>query len=152
MKRYKSFYNDFFLNNNLNIFIVDPDDGRILDVNKAAIKFYGYSKEEFLKLTIFDINILSKDEILSKMKLAKEGKKNLFNFKHRIKSGDIREVSVSSNKVNFEDEERLYSVITDVTETNEEKGDLKEKKIKQEMIIGQNPSFLLICHMKFEHL
>ena len=31
------------------------DDGRILEANEAAVQEYGYSREEFLSLTIRDI-------------------------------------------------------------------------------------------------
>jgi PAS domain S-box-containing protein len=39
--------------------IIDPDNGRIVDANEAAAKFYGWSQEELRQMKISDINMLS---------------------------------------------------------------------------------------------
>ncbi len=114
----KDIYNSLFLNNHLVILIIDPDTGRIKNANKKAAEFYGYNYDDLLKLRIMDINILSEDEIKCEMKKAISGKKNFFKFQHRLKSGEIKNVSVSSGKVLLNGKEHLYSVIIDVSDSS----------------------------------
>jgi PAS domain S-box-containing protein len=43
-------YRLLFKNNPLPVWIVNKENHFFLDINNAAIKLYGYSKEEFLNL------------------------------------------------------------------------------------------------------
>jgi diguanylate cyclase (GGDEF)-like protein/PAS domain S-box-containing protein len=47
----------FFVRNPMPMCLYDPDTTRILEVNQAAIKVYGYSREEFLTRTLYDIRV-----------------------------------------------------------------------------------------------
>jgi PAS domain-containing protein len=42
------------------MFLANAENFSILDVNKSAIHFYGYSKSDFLQKTLFDLNVLQK--------------------------------------------------------------------------------------------
>lgn len=53
----------FFQNNKAVMLQIDPINQKIIDANDAALKFYGYTKEEILNLFINEINTLSKEEI-----------------------------------------------------------------------------------------
>jgi diguanylate cyclase (GGDEF)-like protein/PAS domain S-box-containing protein len=48
-------FQDLFVRNPLPMWLFDPDSLRFLEVNTAAIAKYGYSREEFLLMTIADI-------------------------------------------------------------------------------------------------
>jgi PAS domain S-box-containing protein len=48
--------------------IVDPMTGLIVDANKAAEKFYGWTKEELVKMNIGDINLMPAEEIKERVK------------------------------------------------------------------------------------
>jgi len=93
------------------IMILDSDSGNIIQVNKAAELFYGFSKEEFAQINISDINTYTKAEIRLEMDLAKSQERNYFKFKHRIKSGKVRDVEVISFPITIETGEYLFSFI-----------------------------------------
>ncbi len=59
--------------------LIDPETGDIKDANPSACLFYGYAKEELIKLQITDINTHSKKEIFMEMERAKYEKRNYFN-------------------------------------------------------------------------
>ena len=67
------------------------------DVNEAAIKHYGYSRQEFLKMTIADIRPEEETELLRKSE--SEGAGSIQNqnrtWIHRKKDGTLIEVEVS---------------------------------------------------------
>ena len=95
--------------------LIDPISGDILDANKAAINYYGYSKEELLTMKIHDINIYTDIETKEEMTLARSGDRNYFQFIHRLANNEHREVEVHSFPVIIDNRSLLYSIIHDVS-------------------------------------
>ncbi len=95
--------------------VIDPETGEIADANIAACNYYGYSKSEITRLNATDINILPADAIFEKMEQAKEQKKNFFCFRHRLASGEIRDVEVISVPTKVENRKLLYSTVRDIS-------------------------------------
>ena len=81
-----------------------------------VITFYGWTKDELTRMKISEINTLSQDEIKILMSQALDGSNRSFIFRHRIKSGEIRDVEVYSSRTVFENREALYSIIFDITD------------------------------------
>ncbi len=95
--------------------LIDPETGQLADANEAACRFYGYTKDELLSQKIYDINTLTPAEINAEMEAAKTQKRNHFNFRHRLASGEVRDVEVYSSPVQAGGK-FLHSIIHDVTE------------------------------------
>ncbi len=98
--------------------LIDPYTGSIVDANKAAAAFYGWSVEELRMMLIQDINTFSPEEVKDEMKKARSTGKNKFSFRHRRANGSIRDVEVLSSKIKIAAKDLLYSIIHDVTERN----------------------------------
>lgn len=97
--------------------LIDPiANGQIINANKAACQYYGYSLEEIKQLSIYNINILPIDQINKEMQRALEGKQNYFQFEHQLKSGEIRSVEAYSSRVDRDGKALLLSVIYDITD------------------------------------
>src|SRR5262249_49225111 len=90
--------------------------GRIVDANPAACRFYGYGRDALRALHISDINTLPLPEIRRRMAQAEAEGESTFHFRHRLASGEIREVEVHTGPVEISGRALLYSVIYDVTE------------------------------------
>lgn len=96
--------------------LINPDDGNIIDANKKASEFYGWTIPELKEMNISDINVLSESVISNKLyEVFKKGKKH-FEFKHRLRNGNVRDVDVYTTKINDCDDEFLYSIIFDITD------------------------------------
>lgn len=54
-QRSEARFRHFFDDNPAPMWVYEPHDGRFLEVNDAALRQYGYAREEFLGMTIFDI-------------------------------------------------------------------------------------------------
>jgi diguanylate cyclase (GGDEF)-like protein/PAS domain S-box-containing protein len=106
--------------------IIDPADGRIEEANEAACKYYGYSRAQLLGMKISEINTLRPEEIDREMKLAQTESRLYFRFRHRLATGNIRDVEVYSGPISTSQGERLYSIVHDVTERNELEAELKK--------------------------
>jgi PAS domain S-box-containing protein len=103
---------------------------QILDVNIAAIEHYGYSKEEFLKLTIKDIRPPHEIErLLNANASIKDQNGNIYFgiFTHLKKDKTPIQVEVNGHKIDFNDRECMLVVCQDIT-----------KRIEQEELILQS--------------
>lgn len=98
--------------------VIHPDSGRIIEANRAASAYYGYSKEQLAAMRISDINVQTSAQIFEEMQNAKSEKRKYFLFQHRLRNGDIRDVEVYSSPVIINGKNILYSVIHDITERN----------------------------------
>ena len=98
------------------ILIIDYETGDIVDVNQAAINYYGYTREELLSKNISSINILTNEEIKKAMELTKLNEKEFFDFQHMMKNGEIRDVEVYTSIGVISGKNYLYSVVHDVTD------------------------------------
>lgn len=136
----ESRYRDIFENNHAVMFILDPDDGTFIDANPAAVKFYGYPKEELMGMRISEINTLNAKEIKSELLRAKEKNIHFFNFKHRLANGEIRDVEVYSGPIQFAKNKYLYSIVHDVTDKKNIENELKKSEEKLKLIFRMAPS------------
>lgn len=109
-------YSEIFENHKLVRLIIDVETGAILKVNEAAVIYYGYDYDEFLNMKITEINTLSPEETQSEWEAATKEERNYFNFRHRLASGEIRDVEVHSYPFVHQDESYLYSIIIDKTD------------------------------------
>ncbi len=110
---------DMFTRNTAVKLIIDPDGGAIVDANPAAAAFYGWSQAELRQLTIMDLNQLPTELIQREMDRAREERRSYFEFKHRLRSGEVRDVQVYSGPCTIDGRRVLFSVICDITERNQ---------------------------------
>jgi len=108
-------YSDLFQLSPQPMFVYNKENLFILDVNKAAINHYGYSKEEFLQLTIENITSI---ECINELKIKTEDDtiKNQVLCKHKKKNGEIITVDVRSNEINFKNQKAIVILANDITE------------------------------------
>lgn len=141
--------------------LIHPENGKIIDANKSACLFYGYDHKEFLNMTIDDINLLSKTEIQKKMEEAKIHKHNQFDFPHRLKNNQIKNVKVHSTPIETEEGTILFSIIEDITKIKEYHKQIEVEKTKLQTIIHTIPDLLwikdlngkyILCNKRFEDL
>ena len=96
--------------------VIDAKSGEIVDANPAAVAFYGYSREQLLAMRINDINCLGEDSLQEKLAAAAAGRIQYFDFRHRLASGEIRDVGVYSGAARVGQRDLLYSIVHDVTD------------------------------------
>ncbi|MGQ9675052.1 MAG: PAS domain S-box protein [Chloroflexota bacterium] len=99
-------------------------DGSIYDANDAAIRAYGYEREELLTKTIFDLRSEETlPQVLPQMAQA-EREGILFETVHRRKDASTFPVEVSSRGITLGKERVLLSIIRDISERKQAKEDL----------------------------
>jgi|GEM_PF-781402 PAS domain S-box-containing protein len=125
-------YSSLFQNNRAVMVLFEADTGRFVDANPAACLFYGYNKEEFLNLTIADINILSPEECFDEIQKVIKNQNSHLYFKHRLADGEVKDVEAFTGAMNLIGKEVYYSIVYDITERRKAELDLIAAKEKAE--------------------
>lgn len=97
-------------------FLIHPETGAIMNVNQVAIDRYGYSKGEFANMTIYDLNILSKEQVIFRKNQRIKYNKNYYIVKHILKNKEIIDVEVKSVPITIDGIEYSYATIYDITD------------------------------------
>jgi two-component system, NarL family, sensor histidine kinase UhpB len=127
-------YRQMFYKNPFPAWIYDLDSLHVLEVNDAAIKQYGYERNEFLNLTIKDIrpaeDIHETMHSLSLRGVPEKLKGKI--CRHKKKNGEIILVEVTFYKIDYSGKIAMQVQINDVTERFRLEKELAEQqKIKQ---------------------
>ncbi|HIK12874.1 MAG TPA: PAS domain S-box protein [Oscillatoriaceae cyanobacterium M33_DOE_052] len=109
-------YRQMFENHPAVKLLIDPHTGEIVDANPAAAEFYGYSLAEMRRMKITEINILPPTATVTEIELANAQQKQIFQFRHRLAEGEIRDVEVYSSPVDDKGRRLLFSIIHDITD------------------------------------
>lgn len=121
-------FNTIFENHGLVRLIIDADTGEIAYANKAAVDYYGYSKDVLTKMKIQDINHLSPEAVQAERSLAFKEHRNYFVFQHQLASGETRTVEVYSYPMKDPHRNLLFSIVLDVTERVELEKSLQDSR------------------------
>jgi two-component system cell cycle sensor histidine kinase/response regulator CckA len=112
------------------IVIVDPHTARFVEFNKTAHRQLGYSREEFAKLSIPDIEVIeSPEETLKHIEnVIREGRSD-FETMHRTQQGEIRNIRVTAQMTKISGHAVYHCVWRDITE---------RKQIEEELVVSRN--------------
>ncbi len=114
-------FDTLFGTNSAPIVLIDPaSDGAIVDANRKALEFYGYSREEFRELHVYDINTLGRSVLPVMREISSwSGGHYPQRFRHRLADGTVRDVQVYAGPVDLIDRRLLLCVIQDITQVIE---------------------------------
>ena len=138
----KDRFRNYFENNKAIMLQLNSRTKQIVNANKAAVVFYGYSKNELLKKTIDELNTLSSEEITALMKKAVENDSNIFQFKHKLANGKIRDVEVYASNLMIENTINIFVTINDITERKETELALKNNEQKYRDFVNHSPDII----------
>lgn len=112
-------YKMLFYKSPLPKWIFDESSLRFLEVNEAAVRMYGYSEEEFRKLTLADIRPSEDVGLLMDDIQAVRGNPFTYHssqWRHRRKDGEVMDVMVTAHPVELEGGRARLVTIVDITE------------------------------------
>jgi len=135
LKESEEKYHQLFFNSPAAKLILDPENGAILNVNKAAIKYYGYTADELQSMTVYDINIEDPSEIRKSIQSVKKSGGQQFHFKYRLSNGEVRDVEVYAELINATAKKLINCIVFDVTDKQKAKEELLESKERLSLVI-----------------
>ncbi|HTR31735.1 MAG TPA: ATP-binding protein [Puia sp.] len=112
-------YKMLFYKSPLPKWIYDEETLEFLEVNDAAVRLYGYSQEEFSRLTLADIR--PEEDVDRLMNDIREVRRNPQSYKegqwrHKRKNGDVIDVEVTAHPVELDGRRARMVAVVDITE------------------------------------
>jgi PAS domain S-box-containing protein len=137
-------YRELFLNNPVPTYIFDTDTLEFVEVNEATVQNYGYSREEFAKMTLKDVRI--PEEIPDLIESVRELGNDVFNsvsMRHRKKDGTVFPVEINSHSLPEKNGRKTRLVMTrDITERLKAAEQMKIAREKAEASDNLKTTFL----------
>ncbi|MEM2440248.1 MAG: PAS domain S-box protein [Candidatus Bathyarchaeia archaeon] len=102
-------------------------NGKFIDVNEAAVRVLGYSREELLNMGPPDIDSsLTREQIMELIRNMPKDKVQVFETSHKTKSGKIIPVEISSSLITYKGKPAILSIARDITERKKAEEKLRE--------------------------
>lgn len=117
------------------MWVFDSETLAFLEVNQATVSHYGYSREEFLRMTLKDIrsvnDVAALVEDVKRLRNGSDEHQRL--WKHRKKDGTIIDVSITANEFDWKGKPARLVLAIDVTERKRAEDALRnsEEKLAQ---------------------
>ncbi len=138
-------YRQIFEANQAIKLLINPSNGAIIEANKAACEFYGYSKEQIESQTIFDINVSDDEAIQGNLEMAASESQTVFHSQHRLASCEIRYVEVYSGPIFHNDQILLYSIVQDISDRKKAQTEMiKQKELFQSVFNSQKDAIFIL--------
>src|SRR3989442_3515825 len=133
-------YRLLFERSPLPMWVCDPETLRFLAVNDAAVRHYGYSRDEFLGMTVKDIrppeDVPKLLEAIVRVgpALGSQGV-----WRHRRRDGTLIDADVTTTGIEFDGRPALLVVVHDVTERRQMLERLTESEQQLRAIFETEP-------------
>lgn len=106
-----------FQGNPVPMWVYDSDTFAFLDVNDAAIQKYGYTREAFASLSVFDIcPEEEKQRLHDELQKPRVASQLSGEWKHQSKNGQVFYVEINSHLIRFNERDAVLVVAPDVTD------------------------------------
>jgi PAS domain S-box-containing protein len=121
-------YRALFYNSPLPIWLYDFESLQFIDVNDAAVRQYGYTRDEFLSMTIKDIR--PQEDIEELLEDIVQVRKNFHSsrtgsWRHRKKNGDL--LTVEATALSFSHEWKMVRIVI--------VNDITQKKVMEQLLL-----------------
>jgi len=102
LRKNEEMFRLLFSNNPLPTWVLDRETLHFLEVNDAAVKQYGYSRDEFMSMSLINVDHAEEKETRVEhfRKWSGDGRYH-GNWKHRKKDGTVLEVESVSHELNY---------------------------------------------------
>ena len=146
LSRSEENYRNLFELSPLPMYVFDMKSYKFLDVNKAMVKKYGYSRRELLSKTIKDVR--PREEIPRLVEKVNEvGNSSEVHevgvFKYRKNNGEIVLADITTTTVDYEGNIARLVIANDITEQKKAEEELQKSKARLQGIIDSQTNYLI---------
>ena len=146
-------YRLLFESNPMPMWVYDVETLRFLAVNDAAVGHYGYSRAEFLEMTIRDIRPVEElTRLGSSLAQGPLGLEQSTGWKHRKKDGTVIEVEIISHEINLDGRRSRLVLANDITERVQAQTALWESEEKYRTLVETAEDVILLTDLAGKQL
>ncbi len=115
----------------LGVLVIDPETTAFIEFNDVAHRQLGYTREEFSKLTIPEIEVKeTSDQVKSHIaQILRDGVAE-YETEHCTKNGEVKNVLVSVKTIGFANKKFLQCIFHDITEIKKIQNDLINSEMR----------------------
>jgi PAS domain S-box-containing protein len=148
----EALYRSMFADNPLPMWVYDLETLAFLDVNDAAVTHYGYTRDEFLAMTILEIRPPEAIPLLlDRMERARATSVYRPGFsRHRTKDGRVIEAEVSSHAVHVGERPARLVLAHDVTERQRVEAEITRLNAELELRVVERTAQLEAANRELE--
>jgi two-component system, cell cycle sensor histidine kinase and response regulator CckA len=145
LRRSEDRFRSLFNNTPWPMWQVDHRTLSILEVNSAAVAHYGYSRDEFLAMSLRDLRTQSDWPSFERVRPALASERRFTHVaQHRRKDGSVLEVEITSEMFDFDGRRARVAVGVDVTEGKNAERALRDSERRFRSVIENLREALLI--------
>jgi PAS domain S-box-containing protein len=145
-------YHTLFSQSPDGILIIDTN-GQFIEFNEAAHRQLGYTREEFKKLRISDVDpFQSIEDIQASIKKVLEHGCDAFEVKHKTKEGDLRDVYVITQLMSLTGRTVFHTIWRDITEHKRADKALMEMNANLQALINAIPDLVLFKDVRGKYV
>jgi PAS domain S-box-containing protein len=138
-------YHLLFDSNPQPVWVYDSKTLAILDVNRSAVRNYGYSREEFLSLTIKDIRPPEDiPALLESTGKAPPETEVSGVWQHRKKDGTLIDVEITSHPLIYEGRVARLVVATDITQRKKAEMALRQSEERFRLLVSEVTDYAIL--------
>jgi PAS domain S-box-containing protein len=139
-------YRRLFDTSPLPIWVFDVNTLAFLAVNDAALSVYGYSKEEFMKLTLPELR-LPEDRPALLEAVKEDASKEFFTrySRHQRKNGTLMDMEIRAHQIEFAGQQARMVIAMDITERLRAEQAIRESEAKFRALTESSPYAILIA-------
>jgi PAS domain S-box-containing protein/putative nucleotidyltransferase with HDIG domain len=137
LKQSEASYHDLFNLISDAVYVIDQESGRVLDVNEAACKMYGYTREEWLKMKNTDVST----EPAETQKATKKTPEAIPIRYHKKKDGSVFPLEMTLNTFDLKGRKTIIATARDITERKQMEEELRQteerfRRVVETMKVG----------------
>jgi diguanylate cyclase (GGDEF)-like protein/PAS domain S-box-containing protein len=136
--------------NPIPMWVYDPDTLRFTAVNDAAVRHYGYSREEFHRMTLADIRPAEDVAVMQQALRSLEERVGPRQFRHRRKNGEILDAEVSSAEFVSGGRRARMVIAHDVTERKRAEQELRDSEQRYRVLFEERKASEARYRLLFE--
>lgn len=125
LKKSELRYRNLFETANDAIIIFEPDNETVLEVNKKAIDLYGFTREEFIGMSLKSISRDVKRGEEQIRQTLQDRSSPVFEIKHLKKNGDEIDILINASVIDYDGQQAILSLNRDITELKQAEATLR---------------------------
>ena len=109
-------FKDIFSKNSAAMYLLDSETLEIVDMNKTARDYYGYTNEDCINRNVTEINGLTDEQERELITSLDSGSQNVFHLRHMAANSQWRDVEVRATNLVMDGRKMIISIIIDITD------------------------------------